>query len=195
VPAISAEDRIICADDGSIPLISSGIYPDILIGDLDSISKEKVEEMEREGVMIERFPRDKDLSDGELAVRKAVSFSPERIEIYGGKGGRSDHILSSFQLLFIVPHEIQTVLNLDDDEIILMREGNSLESTTGKTVISILPASKRSRVTVSGMKWNLSDHLLEVGTTLGIHNEVKDGSFRLTVNEGDVFLIMADDDG
>ncbi|MCD6363111.1 MAG: thiamine diphosphokinase, partial [Synergistetes bacterium] len=69
-------DLIICADGGGNYLYAWGIKPDILIGDMDSISAEALLYFEGAGVKIVRFPRDKDYTDSHLALLEALRFSP-----------------------------------------------------------------------------------------------------------------------
>ncbi len=186
-------DMIICADSGAESLVSTGAQPDIVIGDMDSIDMMVMAELEKRGVTMEVYPEDKDLSDGELTVMNAISRNPKQIEIYGGMRGRSDHILASFHLLYCIPKEIHAVLHLEGDEVILLREGSEFKGTTEKPVISVLPASKRAKVTMEGVKWELKERVIEIGSTLGIHNESLDGKVTIEAVEGDVYLIFASD--
>jgi thiamine pyrophosphokinase len=190
---ITEGDLVICADGGALSILSEGSMPDILVGDMDSLTREQVGEMKEKGVILEVHPREKDLADGELAVRKAVSYSPGRIDIFGGKSGRSDHILSSFHLLFNIPRAIESVLHLENDDIILIREGFELLAAPEKPVVSVLPASPQARITIEGLKWDLVDHTLELGSTLGIHNELRENRFRIKAEKGDIYLILADE--
>lgn len=190
---IRDDDITICADSGATSLVSAGGSPDIVIGDMDSIDTAVLAELEKRGVTIEVHQRDKDLSDGELAVMNAISRHPKQIEIYGGKRGRSDHILASFHLLYCIPEGILATLHLEGDEVLLIRDGSEFKGTTDKPVISVLPASKRAKVTMDGVKWELKERVIEVGSTLGIHNEPRSGKIRIEAVEGDIYLIFAND--
>jgi thiamine pyrophosphokinase len=88
------DDLIICADGGYRIADSLSLTPNLLIGDLDS-----VEDIHPESTRIIRYPREKDSSDFELALRKAEGLKPERVYVYGALGGRPDHLLVNLVLL------------------------------------------------------------------------------------------------
>ena len=186
-------DVTICADSGAIPLHERGVVPNYLVGDMDSIPEHILDEMERCGSIIERYPEDKDISDGEAGVRKAVSLDPRRIDIYGGRNGRSDHVLSSYHLLHLVPREIHTSLHLDDDKVILIRCGEELKVTTQRRIISVMPATPECIVSIKGLKWELEREQLKMGSTMGIHNENIGSSFTVRADSGEIYLIMIGD--
>jgi thiamine pyrophosphokinase len=190
---LSKDDMVICADSGILSLGKGERQPDILIGDMDSLPPELVDTTRKKGVSVEVHPREKDLTDGELAVKRAISLSPDKIDIYGGKCGRADHVLTSFHLLHSIPQEIESTLYLDHDQVILIREGSSFFGSTGKSVVSILPAFKSAMVTLRGLKWELEHQAISTGSTLGIHNESMGKPFEVMAESGDIYLILADE--
>ena len=191
---IGDDEVLICADSGALSLQKGSTVPDIIIGDMDSIPWHVLDRMAGKGAAIVGYPEDKDASDGELAVRLGLEFAPSRMDIYGGKEGRSDHVLSSFQLLYIVPRSVKCVFHLDDDDIILLREGEERDIRTPRPIVSLIPAMGPCRVTLKGLKWELDREVLLPGSTRGIHNENPGRPFRLTVHQGGVFIIMTEDE-
>jgi thiamine pyrophosphokinase len=93
-------DAVICADGGYRLAQQSGVKPDLVVGDLDSLQEEQIEK----GVEIRRYPREKDLSDFELAMQAAADMAPERVYVYGALGGRIDHELTNILLLASTMH-------------------------------------------------------------------------------------------
>lgn len=107
---------LICAD-GGIRLFTElnqssdvPIFPDVLIGDLDSFDEmqgDTIEQLERSGTRIAREwigHIDKDDTDGQLAVAYAITeYSCQRILIYGGlprpNGYEIDHFLGNLRLM------------------------------------------------------------------------------------------------
>lgn len=96
-------DCIIAADSGLDSYkkyFSNGLVerkPDYLIGDFDSISDRTLLD-DFPDAKREIHPHDKDWTDSELALMKAVQLkSPVgRVVLIGGNGGRPDHFLSLF---------------------------------------------------------------------------------------------------
>ena len=62
---ISEEDFIICADGGYNHAKNMNIKPDILIGDMDSVTDFMHD------VEVLKYPTDKDFTDGELCIKYA----------------------------------------------------------------------------------------------------------------------------
>jgi len=91
----TAGDMVICADGGYRVAASLGVKPDLVIGDLDSLSESKIEA----GIEVVRYGREKDFSDFELALKAAVDSKPEHVFVYGALGGRTDHQIINIVLL------------------------------------------------------------------------------------------------
>jgi thiamine pyrophosphokinase len=183
----------ICADSGILPLIEQGIFPDYLVGDMDSISGDMIELASSKGTEIRTYPMDKDLGDGEIALRLALSKEPDSIEIFGGKCGRSDHVISSIQLLSLIPPDIESSLHLDNDLILLIRGGEERDMRTDHRIISLLPVNTSCIVTIKGLKWEIDHEEISFGSTRCIHNENIDSEFVVSTDKGDIYLIMSDE--
>ena len=114
--AVENSHPLICADGGlrlftEINHISeSQIFPDVLIGDLDSleeVAEDTIEQLERSGTRIVREwigHVDKDDTDGQLAVAYAITeYGCEQLLLYGGlprpNGYEIDHFLGNLQLM------------------------------------------------------------------------------------------------
>ena len=119
----AASDYIICADGGYDIAKGLGIKPDLLLGDFDSINLDVAGIPD--DIEISKFPPEKDYTDLELAINKAMEIagsrdfsaslepSPLQIEIAGGIGGRLDHTIANIQLLSAYSNE-RTFLTLRD---------------------------------------------------------------------------------
>ena len=80
-------DLVIAADGGAASLRRVGFVPNVLIGDLDSISEAGLKELQRAVPDIRRFPTRKDQTDADLAVGEAVSRGATEITVLGAFGG------------------------------------------------------------------------------------------------------------
>ena len=93
-------DMLIAADSGAAWLDALGRPPDLVIGDMDSIEPDLLDRLATEGVEVDAHPAEKDASDVELAVARAVASGAGEIVIIGGFGGRRlDHELANLLLL------------------------------------------------------------------------------------------------
>jgi thiamine pyrophosphokinase len=95
---------VIAADSGFRHAAGLGHEVDVLVGDLDSISRGDLQRAELGRTRIEPHPTDKDLTDLALALDVALRAAtddarPTRVTVVGGDGGRTDHLLGNALLL------------------------------------------------------------------------------------------------
>ncbi len=92
-------DRVLCTDSGANALTAWGLWPDLLIGDMDSIAPDALAAMQQKGVPIERHNPHKDLTDGQLACSLALEMGAKEVTILGGWGGRADHSFANLMMM------------------------------------------------------------------------------------------------
>ena len=90
---------LVCADSGANCLYNYNIKPHYLIGDFDSIDKNVFDFYKKESCIIEMYPKDKDDTDTELCIKKAIELFSDEIVLLGCTGSRLDHILGNIGLL------------------------------------------------------------------------------------------------
>ena len=88
-------DFIIAADGGYEALLQIGVTPDVLIGDMDSLSVHLPS-----AVKTVRHPVKKDKTDMQLALEYAEKLGYTDFDIYGGTGGRQDHTFANYCLQY-----------------------------------------------------------------------------------------------
>lgn len=87
-------DYVIAADSGYDTARKLGTHVDLCVGDFDSTSLSN----EIQNRVHERSLRDKDESDTELAIKKAISMGYDSYCLVGGGGFRMDHLFATFSL-------------------------------------------------------------------------------------------------
>ena len=68
LPTLSEAESVICADSGADALRPYDIIPDVVYGDMDSISGETLKWLEDHQVSRRLFPVEKDMTDSELCL-------------------------------------------------------------------------------------------------------------------------------
>lgn len=187
-------DIVICADSGLDTAIRSGIRVDLIVGDMDSVSMDSLQEARKLGYSIEEHPTDKDMSDGELAFRAALKMDADHIRLMGGRTGRMDHVVSTLLLPFIAPPSVNVVVCIDDEVFLPLRKKQSIVLSERYKEISIIPLSNDCRLSTSGMRWELDDEHLSLGTTKGIHNEITSVPYSIKCNSGMAVIHLSDRD-
>lgn len=192
--AASEYDYLIATDYSSLKLLGKNITPDLAIGDFDSISKRDVLFLKRKIHNIKSFPVRKDLTDLELAINHAVKLKPQSIDIYGATGSRIDHTLAAIFLLEKVfsPGVQIRIINCNN-EICLIEKTMKLMRNKHYKYLSLLSVTENSVVSLSGFRFNLKNKIIRRGSTMGISNEFKSTTGKITVHRGKIILIRSRD--
>ncbi|MEI3503053.1 MAG: thiamine diphosphokinase [Anaerovoracaceae bacterium] len=94
------------------------LVPDLLMGDFDSIGSELPDDIETESSRPE-----KDFTDLELAIMKAVDLAATEVCIIGGIGGRLDHTVANIQLLSHYSNTFDSLYMMDGRNICFIING------------------------------------------------------------------------
>ncbi len=163
---------VIAADDGASTALACGLTPHLVIGDLDSISPATLRHLRERGVPIETHPRDKNATDGQLAIERALESHPDELDLVGFLGGpRLDQALANILLLTRI--DIPTVL-LDEQNACRLLRGHTplIWSPEPDEVVSLIPLTPTvDGVRTTGLRWPLRNEQLVLGETRGISNE------------------------
>ena len=194
---IFGSDIVIAADKGLDTCVRAGIVPDIVLGDYDSTGmRGRIDEMRQSGAYVEVYPAEKDFTDTEAAVMCALRKGAEEIVILGATGGRLDHFLANLDLCLIpLRRGVKCTIADERNEIMLLDSGITLRSEyTAGRYVSLLPFTDHvCGVTLTGMKYPLSDAWLVRGSSLGVSNEVTGETAGIDFTEGILVLVLSRD--
>lgn len=184
------DDFILCADGGTRHALALDVKPNLILGDMDSIEKDHIHQLQQTGVEIELFPPDKDETDLELAIHKALELNPEKILIVAALGGRLDQTLANLALLASSLHASRNV-RLDDgvEEILFCRDQVQIEGRRGD-IASLIPWGEPVHgVQTENLKWRLENETLYPDKTRGISNEMLSDSATIKIASGLLLVI------
>jgi len=182
-------DRLICADGGGRAALAAGLKPDLVVGDFDSLSEAELAALAASGAALERHPRQKDQTDLELALRRALVDGATDIVVLGGLGGRLDHTLANAMLLALpglTGGRARLASGAETLFVLSGRETLTLDGQPGDTV-SLLPLGEAAGIVTSGLAYPLRNETLRVGPARGVSNEMY--SARATIRLGTGFLL------
>ncbi len=186
-------DLIICADSGLEHALRLGIEPHYVIGDYDSASPDSLAIAKEKGIKILKFPVDKDKTDTQLAVEKAVKEGATYIEILGGIGSRFDHSLANAQLLqYLSKYNIDGHITDGSQYIYLLKDKLTLTPDPNMQ-FSILPLT----LTVEGLnikkaKYELNNYTIKMGDTRTLSNEFTTTHCHISIKKGLAIVIVFD---
>ena len=181
-------DLTIAADRGLEAFESAGLVPDLLLGDMDSVSVKALERMQAQ-TQVERLPCEKDDTDGVHALDVALERGAERITILGALGGRMDHAMANLMLL-VRAHRHGAKAEILDEQVRIVRVcGEAVLSGAKGDTVSLIPAGEVSGVTLEGFYYHASEPLsFDFSYPLGVSNVVTDDDARVCVQSGDLLL-------
>lgn len=190
-------DCILAADRGMEFCYRNQIKPDVILGDYDSADKTILEAFRRQSsIEWHQYQPEKDYTDSEIAIRKAMERDSSEIHILGGTGTRLDHVLGNIQLLMQpLAKDILCFLIDSHNRIRLLKERTILSKSQqfGKYV-SLLPLTTEvTGVTLTGMKYPLEDAAFTSDNTLGVSNEIVEDEAVIDLKNGILIMIESRD--
>ena len=184
-------DVVVAADAGLHHAIDLGLRVNVVVGDMDSVDQALLVGAEVNGVEVIRAPRDKDLTDTELALRHAAERGATRLTVVTGGGGRLDHQLGVIASLAHrdLAHCVVAAW-WDTARIDVLHGPNSVEVTGNVGEIIGLHAfgGEARGVTTNGLKWNVDRETFPAHSSRGVSNEFSQASASISVEHGTLII-------
>ena len=182
---------IIAADGGTHHTLAAGVTPDIVIGDLDSLSPETQARVEVAGAQIVRFSPRKDETDLELALLYAAHGGATEITILGALGRRLDQTLANVLLLALPElRSIDTRIVEGAQEAFLIQGEAMVEGQPGDTVSLVPLGGNAEGVTTDGLEWPLNEDTLRFGPARGVSNVLTAPQAHVRVRRGVLLCVV-----
>ncbi len=193
VDEIRASDYIIAADGGAKHCLANRLDPDLVIGDLDSLSQEDFNRLRSRQIEIIQFPVTKDKTDLELAIDYAVKHGASQVNIFGALGKRIDMTLANVLLLTQPDYREVTITLVDNtSKVTLIRSEQRfvIHGSRGDTV-SLIPLKGDAKgVTATGLAYPLTNDVLYFGATRGVSNQMVSDEAGVFVASGFLLCIQ-----
>jgi thiamine pyrophosphokinase len=186
---IQSGDFVICADNSFNTAIAQGIIPDLIIGDFDTgapiVFPDNTE--------VIRFPVEKDDSDTMLCIKEAVHRGFTSITVAGGISGRLDHTFANIQTLAYGKSIGADITFADgENEMLLMNPGKlTLAKKEGCSLSVFSYGDRANGITLTGVKYPLTDGELTNLFPLGLSNEITAEHAEISFDEGKLLIICS----
>ena len=178
-------------DAGAYLLAKNKIMMERSIGDFDSCDKDYLELIKKYSIKCIQLNPIKDESDLEEAIRLAKSLDYQNIFITGALGKRMDHTFCNLRILE----------NEKEAKIIFIDPKNRMEVLKRGTYyfdhqiykyFSIF-ALEDSVISLEGFKYPLENRLITTSDIYTLSNEIVIDKAKLTIHQGKVLVIQAND--
>lgn len=190
----SQSDYIICADKGGEYLLKHNLMPNMLMGDFDSISTDSLNKFAEKKVLIERYPVEKDFTDTELCVMKALEYNPQEIVMLGCTGSRLDHVIGNIGLLNqCLQKGIKAYIKDEHNEIFLIDKPHNFKGEIG-SIISLQAFTEEVQgLSISGVKYPLKDYNLKSWSPYTVSNVILNEEVSIIFEKGILMVIFSKD--
>ncbi|MBI4417304.1 MAG: thiamine diphosphokinase [Ignavibacteriales bacterium] len=180
-------ETFVCADGGANTAARLGEKPDLILGDLDSVTQATLRVFR--SVPIRRIP-----NQNSTDLDKALTFLIDRrfssIDVLGGLGGRVDHLTGNLSALgkFSRRAKIRFVDKMG--LLIPVRSLLTIKVQVG-TIVSLIPLARCEGIVTSGLKWELKNGTLELGVRESTSNVVRSSPLSISVRRGTLLLFLS----
>ena len=180
-----ADDFIIAADGGWLACRKTGITPDLLLGEFDSLSTQP------DFPHILRVPVEKDDTDMMLAIKRGLERGETLFHLYGGMGGqRTDHTVANLQaLLYLADHGAEGWLHGRGERWTAIRDGSIVFPARPEGILSVFCVGPDAEgVTIRGAQYPLEGAILTASVPLGVSNHFIGQDIMVEVIHGSLLL-------
>ena len=180
-------DQLVALDGAANRLLDLNLIPDVIVGDLDSITTSVLNQCESSGVHIVRIPSQEksDISKGLQWVQQEQPNA--RIDVIGIEIGRYDHHLAAYSALFECQSSATILLNgwtakrVDSNPTTFQVKPDA--------IISLIVFGSVQGVTLEGCQYPLQNASLTTGTQ-GVSNKAIESEIVVSAQSGNLLLLI-----
>lgn len=186
------------ADRGALYLIEQGITPHAIVGDFDSLSQAEFGRVMEHVDNAQRFQEEKDETDTDLALFKALTYAPTEIVLTGVTGGRLDHYEAAVRSIYRLQKENPSIM------LKIVNNANTLQFLLPGT--HVIEADERYRyvsffaheqpiedVTLRHVKYETTNERISLGSSRFTSNEIMGTSGSIFFSRGICLMIRSID--
>ena len=177
---------LICADGGSNHAKRLNLIPDLIIGDLDSITEQNKEYFRNKSHIIS-YKRQND-TDVEKSLKYLIKKKFEEVILLGGTGDRLDHTICNLGIILKYYEKIKVSL-LHKNSFLKPLTGIIEIQTVKEEIISIYGFDKKTKITSRGLKYSLNNVALPFGEKESTSNVATSNKITLNIENGIIFLV------
>jgi thiamine pyrophosphokinase len=180
---VKSNDLIIATDGSYDKIAKLNIVPDIIMGDLDSISF-----IPKNIRIIKKTNQNE--SDFEKALIWLKKNNYSEISIVGITGGRTDHLLINFALIYKYYQELNLTIYANNEIIRILTPDKYLINGEKNDLFSILALPKVKNLIIKGTKYSINEKEFKIGSQ-GLSNEFISNNIEISFTSGLIVFIRS----
>lgn len=183
-PLLKDKPFIICADGGANKARAFGITPHVIIGDLDSITRQTRKYFSSVPII---HLTDQNSTDLEKALNYLLTNKFSSATVIGATGDRPDHTMANFSIL-LKYHRKMSLIFLDERcTVEVIQRRITFPAVIGQQ-ISLVPMGRCTGIVTRGLKYPLRREALEPGVREGSSNEASSAQVSVSLKSGPLLL-------
>lgn len=181
-------NHLFCADGGAKKALELNYVPKEVWGDFDSLDQTYIDLLKNKNVIIKKFNKDKDFTDGELLISYVKTLNYDEIYVIGGFGGRIDHTLTNINLIF----KYSNIVFIDKHEKLFLVPSNFILKNNLNRRISFIPFSDTiENLTLEGFLYPLKNHTLKRGDSTCLSNIITTERASISFSSGKLLGVLS----
>ena len=181
---VSSADIIVCADGGANHARTLHLTPNVILGDLDSLSPSTKKTFNHIPLL---YIEDQESTDLEKAIEFCIQRNISTVDIIGATGDRLDHTTGSLGCFKKYGRDIELRIIDTVGRLQCINKSITFTANVGEK-ISLIPLDRCSGVTTKNLKYPLTNAVLELGVREGVSNEAVSSKVTVRVMKGTLLL-------
>ncbi|MFO8144650.1 MAG: thiamine diphosphokinase [Candidatus Syntrophosphaera sp.] len=183
------QDSIVVADNGLERVHSLGLDPDVIVGDMDSVSPDLRALYPATPVLL--YPAAKNETDTELAINWCLENNIEKIVICNDLGGRFDHAFALVQnLAMLREKDVGCSVESEEQQMFFLDKNTTLEGRQGCLLSLFAWREEAVFSSSSGLRFPLGGVILTPVYTRGVSNIIDSAKARIRISSGQVLAVL-----
>jgi thiamine pyrophosphokinase len=186
---------VIAVDRGYEHAAALDVDVDELIGDFDSLDSALVASARELGVTVASYPTDKDFTDLDLALQRAVALTASDITVVCGDGweDRFDHVAAQLGLLanpMFAPYSVAAWFGNTFVASAHPSRPLRVSGRPGETITLLAIGGEVGGVTTIGLKYPLRSETISPFGTRSVSNEFLEPHANISVDTGSLLVVI-----
>ncbi len=184
------ENYIIGVDAGLNLIHRIKARPDLIIGDMDSVDKSILDKYKY--TTKEVFPENKDHTDTELAIMRALELKPKNIYLFASTGSYLDHTYANIFSLFKYSSKNTDISIITGNSTIYpVQKEKTIAGKKGHR-FSLFFLSDPGKISLTGCKYYFKNRANMSFLDYSVSNVITDNIFNVKIKTGLAFLVLFD---
>lgn len=172
----------ICTDGAYYYMNSLKINPNVVIGDMDSLSESPVN---TEVIFVD----DQNTTDFEKALKYLSDEGFEDVLVLGSTGGQNDHFLGNLNAAYKF-HERLKITFFDQSQYFFLSQNQQTIQTQPGKIISLFPFPYATGITLTGFQYLLDNEDLSMLDRVGTRNIASNRNPTVHLQSGHLYIFV-----